>query len=183
MIPITNITGRLGNQMFEFAALYSFTKDLGIDYYCQDVKYFEKYEREIRAIFSQGNVEPIDRIAIHVRRGDYVNNPFYVDLTKTNYYVSSTRLFPNDTFRVFSDDIAWCKKYFKDDRYEFSEKTELEDLNDMIACKGHIIANSSFSWWGAYLSPLYPYNPVVAPKSWYTDGVERTILPKHWNKI
>jgi len=184
MIHPDKIFGRLGNRLFEMAALYSFCRDLGIGFYCQDEKYFKRYEREIRAMFSEGIGEPIDEVAIHVRRGDYVDNPFYVDLTKTDYYQNATGLFQGDTFRVFSDDIPYCKEYFRGNNFKFSEgKSELEDMNDMARCKAHIIANSSFSYWGAWLSPLYPDNRVVGPKSWHPDGIIRTVLPEHWEKI
>lgn len=182
MVPITKLTGRLGNQMFEFAALYSFTRDLGVDYYVQDEKYFKRYENEIRAMFSS-DIYPIDQVSIHVRRGDYVNHPFYVDLTKTSYYEDAMDLFPDAEFLVFSDDIEWCKEQPIFQGCEFSEgKSEVDDLNLMASCKHNIIANSSFSWWAAWLNPN-PNKKVVAPKAWHPDGIIRTVCPKEWTKV
>lgn len=184
MIHPSKIFGRLGNSLFQYAFLYSYAKNNDIDFYYQDEYFFRDNAEAVRALFS-GEIPPVcDYVAIHVRRGDYVGNPFYVDLTDTDYYQKAMNEFPKGTkFLVFSDDIEWCKDQdiFKD--CEFSEGNELEDLNLMASCKGHIIANSSFSWWGAWLCPTYPDNKVIAPKAWYSDGKQRTMTPEHWKKI
>lgn len=177
------LSGRLGNQMFQYAFLYTYAKEHGTDIYFQDPKYFEKYANEIKAIFGDmtwTGDEMTDFVSIHVRRGDYVGNGFYIDLTQTDYYQKAMAEFPNRQFLIFSDDIEWCKQQdiFKD--YQFSEgRTEIEDLNLMMHCNGHIIANSTFSWWGAYLGK----GKTVAPKAWYTDELERTVCPKTWIRI
>jgi hypothetical protein len=195
MIPITNLTGRLGNQMFQFAALYTHARNMGLDYYFQDEWFFKDHAEAIRALYSADIPRRIERVAIHVRRGanplmpsepNYADNPFYVDLTKTDYYERAIAMFPKDKFLVFSDDIDWCKhKWGHLANFDFAEDgTDIQDMNDMAACKAHIIANSSFSWWAAWLSPAYPDNKVVAPKEWYADGDNsRTILPDHWTRI
>ena len=177
----SNIFGRLGNQMFQGAYIYAQMLDGVIgDIYVQDPKYFEKYKNQIVRLYG-GGIGYIDRVAIHVRRGDYVGNPFYVDLTKTDYYQRAIAEFPNAKFLVFSDDIDFCKKYFIGEQYEFDESDEITALNRMASCTGHIIANSSFSWWGAYLSPHT--KKIIAPKLWYSDGVERTKTPDNWIRI
>jgi hypothetical protein len=123
-----------------------------------------------------------------VRRGDYENNKFYVDLFKDGYYENAMKIFPDEKFIVFSDDIEWCKKQdvFKD--CDFSEeRDEIEDMNKMISCKAHIIANSSYSWWAAYISG----KRTVAPEKWYTfmspnDGnqlIPSTGLPDNWERV
>ena len=93
-------------------------------------------------------------------------------------------MFPNEKFLVFSDDIDWCKKQpiFKD--CEFSEGTELEDLNLMASCKHNIIANSSFSWWAGYLNPNADKR-VIAPleTKYYSDGIVRTKYPDNFIQI
>lgn len=179
MIPIHKLSGRLGNQMFQYAYLYSQMRDGVIpDIYVQDPQYFLKYANAIKILFGD-NIIKNDHVAIHVRRGDYVNNPFYVDLTKTDYYSLAMKYFPNETFMIFSDDIEWCKKQdiFRD--CLFSDGDELTDLNKIAGSNGVIMANSSFSWWGAFLSE----GIVIAPKSWYNDGIERTKLLKEWIKV
>ena len=175
------IFGRLGNRMFQMAFLYSYAKDNGIDFYFQDPSFFQKYSTDIKLLYGSGIPSKTDMVAIHVRRGDYVGNKFYVNLFDTLYYQDAMREF-DSKFIVFSDDIEWCKQQeiFKD--CEFSEgKSELEDLNLMASCVGHIIANSSFSWWGAFISPYT--KKVIAPKNWYTDNIERTKCPNNWIKL
>jgi Glycosyl transferase family 11 len=182
MIPITNITGRLGNQMFQFAFIIN-QLHLGLikDCYLQDEANFIEAADKVKGLFRQGIPEKCDMVAIHVRRGDYVKHSFYVDLMETRYYERAMELFPHEKFVVFSDDIEWCKQQeiFKD--CEFSHGTEVEDMNNMASCIGHIIANSSFSWWAAYLSPYT--KKVVAPQDWHPDGVERTVCPANWIRL
>lgn len=184
MIPITKITGRLGNQMFQFAKLFSLAEEEGVDFYFQDEKHFKKYAKDIKQLFGDG-IGYLPYVSIHLRRGDYVNNPFYVDLAMTGYYIDATNLFPNRKFLVFSDDIPFAKTYFEGDKFAFDDsENELDALNRMASCSDHIIANSSFSWWGAYLSPSVG-KKVIAPTidKWYKDGVERTFLPSEWTRI
>ena len=177
------ITGRLGNQMFQFAFLYDWTRKHDVDRYVQDPKYFQHYTDEILYIFREGVPRQTDMVAIHVRRGDYVNHNFYINLSETTYYEDAMDLFPDADFLVFSDDIEFCKEKFKDyDNVSYSEgNTEIGDMNLMASCVGHIIANSSFSWWGAFISPYT--RKVVAPKEWHPDGVERTVCPPEWIRI
>lgn len=184
MVHPDTLLGRLGNRMFQAAFIHAYALKNGTDIYFQDPKWFEGYEAEIKQLFSQGIPRRTDQIAIHVRRGDYVGNSFYVDLMETPYYQDAMALFPGAEFIVFSDDIQFCKRQeiFKD--CEFSEgNDELTDLNLMASCSGHIIANSSFSWWGAYLA--HYKKKVVAPNKykWYSDGVERTKCPESWIRI
>lgn len=182
MTLLEKIFGRTGNRMFQLAYIYAKMRDGVIpDVYVQDPKYFDKYRPEIKKMFGADVPSKTDRVAIHVRRGDYVNNPFYVDLTQTDYYEKALAEFPNEKFLVFSDDIEWCKDYFIGDEYEFSEKLDMEAMNEMASCKGHIIANSSFSWWGAYISPYS--KKIVYPSLWYTNGQELTKCPSDWLKI
>ncbi len=121
-------------------------------------------------------------VGIHVRRGDYVGNPFYVDLSETDYYERAIEQFPPETeFLVFSDDTDFAEEFFPEFEV-FNGQDELEDLNMMASCSmGNIIANSSFSWWAAYLNPHG--GKVVAPKAWHPDGVERTKCPDNWMRI
>jgi len=179
MIPMWKLNGRIGNNMFQYAYLYSQMRCGKIpDIYVQNYEYFDMYSDEIKQIFGQ-DIEKNDKVAIHVRRGDYVDHPLYVDLMKTNYYNNAMAQFPDSKFKVYSDDIEWCAKQeiFKD--CEFSENiNELEDLNDIAGSKGVIMANSSFSWWGAYLNE----GNVIAPKQWFTDGTSIKLLD-NWKTI
>lgn len=166
--------------MFQGAYIYAQMKRGEIeDIYVQDPAYFDEFRDEIRALYGQGIGYTNDKVAIHVRRGDYVNNQFYVDLWETNYYERALAEFPDERFLIFSDDIEWCKENFIGDEYEFNEESEVEAMNSMASCKGIIMANSSFSWWGAYLSNV----KVIAPKEWYSDGILRTKLLPEWKTL
>ena len=181
MINLDKYRGRFGNQLFQFAFLYAYAKDAGIDYYYQSPEFFTGYEDEIKQIYRQGITDPIDMVAIHVRRGDYVNNPMYVDLMQTDYYQRAMEEFPDADFLVFSDDIKWCRQQpiFKD--CEFYHKDEIQDFNTMASCRGIIMANSSYAWWSAYIAPYA--KKIIAPKDWYRDGIDRVGFPDNFIRI
>lgn len=193
MIQPEKIFGRLGNKMFQYAYIYTQMKEGTIpDLFVQDSKYFEKYEDEIKQLYGEG-IGFLDFVAIHVRRGEnpinlhepkYSENPFYVNLSKTDYYERAITLFPVDKFLVFSDDVAYCKeKWGNNPRFQVMDmRNEIDDLNLMASCKHNILANSSYSFWAGYLNPN-PLKIVVAPKNWFSDNVERVGLPKQWLRI
>ncbi len=184
MINPDKLFGRLGNRMFQMAYIYSQMLDGEIpDIYLQDPSYFDHHRDEIRKLYGTP-IEMIDYVAIHVRRGDYVDNPFYVDLSKTRYYKEAMAQFPANTeFLVFSDDIIWCMTNFTGNAISFcSIGNEIESFNKMSSCKGIIMANSSFSWWAAYLSNA---EKIVAPSQlyWYSSGANHTKCPDEWVRI
>jgi len=161
-------------------------KGLIPDIYVQSEEYFKDYADEIRALYSSG-ITKIDMVSIHVRRGDYVGNKFYVDLFENGYYERAMEMFPSESFLVFSDDIEWCKKQEVFSGCEFANGNEIDDLNLMASCKAHIIANSSYSWWASYLGG----GKTIAPKDWYTlsspndkeDLIASTRIPSTWLRI
>lgn len=178
--------GGLGNLMFKQAFILGQYLQGDIpDSYVQGISYWKRHENEIKKIFSEG-IGYDDRVSIHVRRGDYVDSNFHFDLTKTEYYDEAMGFFPKSTetkFLVFSDDIEWCKQQWQFEGCDFSEgKSEVEDLNLMASCKSNIIANSTFSWWAAWLNPNAD-KKVICPKKWFVDGKERIELPEEWIKI
>lgn len=135
-------------------------------------------------------------IAVHVRRGDYLeadNRNRYHNLSLQWYRMAMLCFPPQAEFLVFSDDIAWCRDNMVHHmaptvRLHFSDGLELEDLARMRACDGYIIANSSFSWWAAWLSDS-AQPTVVAPSShcWFGPQHVRTarknashIIPRRW---
>lgn len=180
MVEPRKLFGGLGNRLFQMAYIYAQARSGAIpDIYIQDEKYFEPYQDEIRALYGE-NILPVDMVSIHVRRTDYVNNPFYVDLSKTDYYEKAMEVFPNEKFLVFSDDIEWCKQQEMFKGCEFSERgSEIDDMNLMAGCKAHIIANSSFSWWCAFISG----KKTVSPGNWFADGNQRISLPETWIQL
>lgn len=183
MVSPDKLFGRLGNRMFQMAYIYSQVRDGKIpDIYIQEFSLFENYEEDIKKWFGDG-IGFVPYVGIHVRRGDYVSNSFYIDLIKTDYYRNAVKLFPNKKFIIFSDDIGLCKEYFIGDEFSFSEgNDEVTDMNLMASCESQIIANSSFSAWAAYLNPN-PSKTVVYPQYWFTDNVQRVKLPTTWIPI
>jgi hypothetical protein len=149
--------------------------------YYQSEKYFKHIEDEIRKDFTFKqevldlsldffkNFENTKVISLHIRRGDYVVNSNHPVQT-IEYYEKALEYF-DDTLPVlvFSDDSEWCKQQelFIPDRFMISEENSTDaDLCLMSLCKYHIIANSSYSWWGSWLAKS---QRTIAPKKWF-DG-------------
>ena len=174
--------GGLGNLLFKEAYMYAqMRRGLIPDLFVQSEEYFEEFKDEIKQRFGSNMGNYDKRVALHVRRGDYVNNPFYVDLFADGYYERAMRHF-NGSFLVFSDDMSWCKEQPIFRHCDFAEVgTDVDQLNWFAMCGDRIIANSSFSWWGAYLSPNKGLT--IAPKKWHPDGICRTKLPAEWLQI
>lgn len=106
-----------------------------------------------------------ETVSVHVRRGDYVGNSFH-PLCDMNYYERAFSRFPGCSFLVFSDDPRWCKENFHGgDFVVVSSGDEAVDMALMSRCDHHIIANSTFSWWGAWIGG--PTGRVVAPARWF----------------
>lgn len=127
-------------------------------------------------------------VALHVRRTDYVTNPNHTALS-LDYYQKSLEYFDDDCeVIIFSDDPQWClnQKIFESDRFLVSETNDnYLDLCLMTLCSGHIIANSSFSWWGAWLSNS---QKVIAPSGWFAgsnnEHLDTTdLIPENWMVI
>lgn len=153
--------------------------------YFQSEKYFKHIEGELREEFtfkkeikeiSLEFFETIEKnpISLHIRRGDYVSNPNHPVQT-LDYYKNALSYFDNNLpVLIFSDDPEWCKvqPLFDSDRFMVSETYNTGiDLCLMSMCKYHIIANSSFSWWGSWLAKS---EKTVAPIKWFGDELERT---------
>jgi hypothetical protein len=101
-----------------------------------------------------------------------------------DYYRNAIAEFSDDTrFLVFSDDIQWCKENFKGDNFHFIEgEKDYVDLYLMSLCNNNIIANSSFSWWGAWLNNT-PNKKVIAPKQWFGKAKQlntKDLIPETW---
>ena len=111
-------------------------------------------------------------VSLHIRRTDYLELDHHNSLG-LDYYEKALGEFDSDrTIIIFSDDAEWCKeqKLFDGDRFLVAEgNINYVDLCLMTLCTGHIIANSSFSWWGAWLSNS---KKVIAPKNWFSGHLE-----------
>jgi hypothetical protein len=131
-----------------------------------------------------------------VRRGDYVTSPKTNSVHGTcslEYYYDSFNLIEkqhkNSHYFIFSDDIEWCKQnleFIKNKTFiELSaNERDHEEMYLMSQCKHNIIANSSFSWWGAWLNQN-PDKMVIAPKKWFHDQQINTndLIPDTWIRI
>lgn len=180
-----------------------------IEGYFQSEKYFKKYELEIRKLFEFKNVlndrtlnltnqiAHFNSVAIHVRRGDYISvkqNLQTHGVCSTEYYIQAHQRFKdiqNIRFIVLSDDIPWCIE-----NLNLSENTIFVDWNNgpdswqdmyiISKCNHAIIANSSFSWWGAWLINK-PNKKIIAPNQWFNDHDKqkqtKDLIPSSWIKI
>lgn len=127
-------------------------------------------------------------IALHIRRTDYLTNPNHTALG-LEYYSKALEHFDGDCdIIIFSDEPQWCleQELFKSDRFMVSEtNNNYLDLCLMTLCSSHIIANSSFSWWGAWLSNS---QKVIAPSGWFGGSNNehldtKDIVPEEWTVI
>jgi glycosyl transferase family 11 len=181
-------------------------KDVALWGFLQGEKYFAEHKDAVRAAFRFKHpltgdaaalaemIQKENSVSLHVRRGDYLlpkyqklygetNLPYYEDAVA---YMAERVTDPH--FFVFSDDIAWCREHIKP---KF-RTTYLDDasrgpkasfhLELMSRCKNNIIANSSFSWWGAWLN-RNPDKVVVAPERWTQDGTAEGVVPALWVRL
>ncbi len=128
-------------------------------------------------------------IGLHVRRGDYISNPetnAFHGVCDISYYVGATELVFGATGAskvfVFSDEINWCKRELRfDTEITYVEDTigDVDQLKLMSLCDHHVISNSSFSWWAAWLGQSEE-QIVVYPKSWFADGSSLEAMPNGW---
>ncbi len=171
--------------------------------YWQSEKYFANCKLEIRKQFTFPNLDTINlqiamsiqnstAISLHVRRGDYVNHDLHGNLCNLDYYKQAIDIVIKKTinpiFYIFSDDIKWCQDNFSVYNFIYitnnNNTDSYKDMHLMSLCKHNIIANSSFSWWGAWLNNN-PNKIVIAPKKWFNDNSLDTkdLLPDTWIKI
>lgn len=188
----------------------NFTKALDGRYlkgYWQSWKFFEPVSAQLRNQYQLHNehtrevaafavsLRERETVSVHIRRGDY-NNPealAYHGMLSAAYYNEALQIikamYPNAEILFFSDDIEWVREHVQTDLpHDFitgvRTRTALEDFHLMQYCRHHIIANSSFSWWAAWLNPA-GNKTVIAPKAWFatTKNDTRDILPPGWIQL
>lgn len=190
MQSVTHSGFEFDRELFEDCANYT-----DLYGYFQTEKYFSNIEESIREdfTFKEKNNSYINElreiakeksiVSIHVRRGDYVGLESHHPLVPGSYYQKAMDLFNNSIFAVFSDDPDWCRgqEFFKD-CYVF-DTPDVDAMYTMTQCDHNIIANSSFSWWGAWLNNNYQ-KIVIAPKRWFGPGYEgyetSDLYPARW---
>lgn len=173
----------------------------------QTEHYFDKVREIVRADFLfklpavgrnaelAGKINNSTAVSLHVRRGDYVVNPAtqaFHGLCSLDYYRRAidyvTNRVANPEFFIFSDDISWAREnlHLEYSCHYVDHNKGDESYNDMrlmSLCKHHIIANSSFSWWGAWLNSRLD-KIVVAPRRWVLSDFDASdIIPSAWVKI
>lgn len=163
----------------------------------QTEKYFQHIENEIRQDFEFKSeiLDPCKEmmssvgkaISLHIRRTDYLVNPNHTALELSYYEEALTHFDESLPVIVFSDEPDWCREQdlFSADRFMISESQDhYIDLCLMTLCQHHIIANSSFSWWGAWLANT---DSVMAPYKWFgednSDKDTKDLIPKRWTVI
>lgn len=173
----------------------------------QSEKYFRDIEAHIRSDFTfraplaDRNIEWASRmesstaVSLHVRRGDYAANPKTLavhGLCSPDYYRSAVELVASRVespeFFIFSDDLPWVKEHLSIAHpcHYIDNNQGGDSFNDMrlmSLCRHHIIANSSFSWWGAWLNPRAD-KIVIAPRQWFANGrVVKDLIPEGWTTL
>ncbi len=183
-------------------------KDSYLNGYWQSERYFPnvheilrqefqfKYSQDLKSRHLSALMSSTDSVAVHIRRGDYVENPTHLNhhgLCSLDYYERSTQSIINKVsdphFFVFSDEPQWAKENLK---LEFpvtivdhnNDDYSYEDMRLMSQCKHQIIANSSFSWWAAWLNN-HPQKIVIAPLKWFNNSPAdtRDLIPTSWFRI
>ena len=176
--------------------------------YWQSEKYFVEYRAELLNIFRLKNplletsqtflhsIHATNSVSVHIRRGDYVTDPTTNDFHGTcdlNYYQNAVEYVKNCVenphYFIFSDDLDWAKDHlhFFDQKtfieYEY-DAIDYEEMYLMSQCKHNIIANSSFSWWGAWLNQNAE-KIIIAPKKWFNAPSINTsdLLPSAWIQL
>jgi len=157
--------------------------------YYQSEKWFSHRREEIIKLFHADKSflpkinkysEYFGHINLHVRRGDYLTLPNYHPVQTMEYYTKALAMMPKELkVLVFSDDLLWCRENFIGDRFIFVDEIDYICVYIMAKMKYHIIANSSFSWWGAWMSED---KIVVAPKVWFGKyGPDyKDVCPEEW---
>jgi hypothetical protein len=184
-----------------------YTPNQQLQGYFQSEKYFHNHKEEIIDKLLKGlrNYDKWDEItqeinnlkgelnkpivSLHVRRGDYLKNPHIHPPCSVSYYNNAIDYLKENLgdFMVYfvSDDIRWCKETFGDGHLYSNYTDELDDLVLMVNSDHYIIANSTFSWWGAYMG-INMNKIIIAPNIWFGVGGpkdQEDIIPKNWIKI
>ena len=182
---------------FEKWSIHDYVPGFVIRSYCQYYPEIGKFENEIRAnmlkgfqdIYKERLIPKPNTAFLHVRRGDYVDFQHIHYLQPIEYYKKAiNKLYElNPAIKhilLFSDDIEWLQsnEFFKtlNNTSIYVNTNEIETFCEMISCQGGAIcANSTFSWWGAFLGTYGIRNPVVVPQKWHIDG-PTDLFPKEW---
>jgi hypothetical protein len=169
--------------------VFSLPDSVDITGYFQTEKYWHHCRSKVINQFKFRNKIPNlseDFTSLHIRRGDYVDlKTTHTCLSDTDYYDQAIELIDPKKIIVFTDDKQWLTKSGNLERWRLNrdviiceEQTDIDELQMMTQARHSIIANSSFSWWGAYLGPHQKRGRVIAPSVWFGPNG-----PKIWKDI
>lgn len=175
----SNITIKEKDYSYNYIDLSEYKK-VNLEGYFQSEKYWKHCEDEVRSYISFDGKEN-GCIAISVRQGDYVGNPNYELLPINYYYEALFTHFPDWKDRkimIFSDDIDYCKLHFAAlTNVEYVNGSPIEQLKKMSECSDFIIANSTFSWWGAYIANR---GKVIRPSKYFAGDLLKYSTKDLW---
>jgi hypothetical protein len=166
---------------FTYSPIPELDGNISLDGYFQSSKYFNDVltTRMLREKFNCSSKK--ERYPfIHIRRGDYLGKSGYHTVLPLSYYESAMSVVKSDKYYVVSDDMGWVKANFHHESFVYFEEPAIDCFQLMASCDRGIIANSTFSWWGAYLS--HSPRTYVAPKNWFgSDGPSNhDLYEKDW---
>lgn len=185
------------NNIFELDEVY-------LEGFWQSEKYFPDMRKKLLTEFTFDNVDELNKdvinqikttnsVSLHVRRGDYTEKKYagiYGGICTKNYYENALTYlksrYKDIVVFIFSDDLQWAAQNFKGEncvlvKENTGNRSHL-DMYLMSQCKHNIIANSSFSWWGAWLNEN-PEKVVIAPEKWLNNCEAKDICNKEWIRI
>lgn len=208
-IPHNTPSTWIKEEYFHFnPKVLNLSDDVYLDGYWQSEKYFKDVEEIIRRDFTikipqagrnkelASLINSCESVSLHIRRGDYISNPHtkqFHGICDLNYYYlcieQVVKKVERPHFFLFSDDPEWVRENLKvpypmvlvdHNTTEYA----YEDLRLMRQCKHHIIANSTFSWWGAWLNPN-PAKLVFAPRQWFStkEQNDADLIPVNWMRV
>lgn len=178
------------------------------DGYWADYRYYNKfYDKILQELSFKNELDSTNKellnkysswikCSIHIRRGDYLKDPDYIGICDENYYFRAISFVKekyknaNVVYFIFSNDIPWCKEHLFNQISEINIEyidwnvgsDSYKDMQLMTFCQVNIIANSSFSWWGAFLNTV-PDKIVIAPEKYKNKDIGFDIYPIGWEKL
>lgn len=186
---------------FNYGVIPKVDKNMKLLGYYQTEKYFVDYKDNVSNLFEidektldylmkkYGKLLEEDTCSIHIRRGDYLNLQNYHPILSIDYYLDAIKLVgKNKHFLIFSDDIVWCESNlgFIPNKTFITGNKDYQDMYLMSMCKNNIIANSSFSWWGAWFNKN-ENKIVVSPSKWFGSSYYKhdtsDLYPQEWIKV
>lgn len=201
LIPLDQIetVNEVQEPYFHFCPdIFSIPDSCNINGYYQTEKYFKHCEKDIREMFSfkddtikesKAKLPKVDSelVSIHLRVGDYIGLQDHHPVCSPEYYNRATKYFLEEDyyFLIFSDDIEYAKNIFGESEniIYFEGNSQEVDMCIMSMCQHNVIANSSFSWWAAWLNSN-PNKTVVAPKQWFGSAYyfhnTKDLYPSDW---